>query len=147
MKKPFLIIIFGLLAILSACAKKDSTAPKASIVGRWALAGDTSREYVGGVLASTYVVRGINSPWYQFNADGTGAMKDNIGLPDDTIHFTYSVTNDSLYLVHPDEVIRGQDYMSFSYGATIQSLTQHNLIFIDKFGYSPNYIEDIYLSR
>ncbi len=80
------------------------TALKASIVGD-GVNGDTSREYVGGVLASTYVVRGINSPWYQFNADGTGAMKDNIGLPDDTIHFTYHVTNDSLYLVHPDEVI------------------------------------------
>jgi hypothetical protein len=147
MKKLFLILLCG-LAILSACSKKDNSMPAtASIVGRWALTGDTSREYVSGVLASTYVVKGINSPWYQFNADGTGIMKDNIGLPDDTMHFTYHVSHDSLYVVHPDEVIRGNDYISFSYQGTIQLLTQHNLIFIDKFGYSPNYIEDEYFSR
>ena len=98
-------------------------------------------------MASTYAVPGINSPWCQFNADGTGSMKFNIGMPDDTIHFTYSISHDSLYFAHPDEVIRGRDYSSFSYQAVIQLLNQHTLITVDKFGSSPNYIEDIYYTR
>ncbi|MGZ3778220.1 MAG: hypothetical protein ACXVI9_11885 [Mucilaginibacter sp.] len=148
MKNLVLILLCGLLAIVSACSKKGNSNPAAgSIVGRWAVKGDTSREYIAGALASTYVVMGINSPWYQFNANGTGASKFNLGLPDDTIHFTYHVSHDTLYVEHPDEVIRGKDYVAYSYNATIQQLTQHSLIFIDVFGTSPNYIEDVYLSR
>ncbi|MEO6851392.1 MAG: hypothetical protein ABI203_00770 [Mucilaginibacter sp.] len=148
MKKPFLIMLCGLIAIISACSKKSNPTPiSASIVGKWAVKGDTSREYTGEFLASTYVIPGINSPWYQFNADGTGSMKFNISLPDDTLHFTYRVSHDSLYFVHPNEVIRGRDYATFSYQAAILLLNQHNLITINKFGTSPNYIEDEYFTR
>ncbi len=148
MKKPFLISLCGLIAIFSGCSKINSPNPvSSSIVGRWAIKGDTSREYIDGVLASTYVVRGINSPWCQFNTDGTGSMKFNIGPPDDTIHFNYSVSHDSLYFAHPDEVIRGTTYSAFSYHADVTLLNEHNLITVVKFGFSPNYIEDPYFTR
>lgn len=100
---PILALVFAL--VFYGC-KKNNPAPASQselIIGKWSIQSDTSRQYINGVVQSTYVVRGINSPYYRFNADGTGTMKYNIGTPDLNRTFTYTVPNDTLVFNVPKQ--------------------------------------------
>ena len=100
---PFLTLVFVLT--FYGC-KKNNPAPASKselIIGKWSIKADTSRQYINGVVQSTYVVRGINSPYYQYNANGTGVMKYNIGTPDEPANFTYTVSHDTVVMNVPKQ--------------------------------------------
>ena len=107
MKITKLVPVLTLVLILAfySC-KKNNPAPASKselIVGKWSIQADTSRQYINEVVQSTYVVHGINSPYYQYNADGTGTMKYNIGTPDLSATFTYTVSNDTVVMNVPKQ--------------------------------------------
>ena len=106
MKTAKFIPILALALVLYGC-KKNNPAPASQselIIGKWSIQSDTSRQYINGVVQSVYVIRAINSPYYQFNTDGTGTMKDNIGTPDLPATFTYTVSKDTLVMNVPKQV-------------------------------------------
>ena len=97
-------IFFIAIVVAFYSCKKNNPAPQSVlIVGKWSVQGDTSRQYINGVVQSTYAVAGINSPYYQFNADGSGTIKDNIGTPDLVANFTYTLSNGILTIDVPQQ--------------------------------------------
>src|SRR5437879_12533933 len=98
-----LLLLTVATSLLLGCSKKDN--PNAqqtfSIIGKWSIVADTSRQYVSGVLNSTYIVVGINAPYYLFNADGSGTLKQNTSPPDQIKNFTYTVSKDTLTVNYP----------------------------------------------
>jgi hypothetical protein len=143
-----LLILFGVLFVLG-CSKKNNPSPQATIVGKWAIQGDTSRQYVAGALNSTYVIVGINSPYYQFNADGTGTLKQNLGPPDLIETFTYTLSNGSITLNFPVQPASPNNAFQLSW--EIEKLTANTVIFLwddtSPGNGSSEYKEDVYLTR
>jgi len=97
MKRPYTLIKFLFIAIaafcLFSCSKKDNLTPSvAAITGKWNITADTST--TSGY--APYIIVGINSPYFQFNADGTGTQKNNISAPDDLAYFTYKISKDTI---------------------------------------------------
>ena len=111
----FLIIVVAAFCFFS-CSKKNNPDP-VTLTGKWNITADTSRT----VGYSPYVIVGINSPYMQFNADGSGVQKFNIAMPDNVVNFTYTVHKDTLAFnyQHP--------YVSTP-KAVIKKLTSKNLV-------------------
>jgi hypothetical protein len=145
-----LLIVFAVVFLLG-CSKNNNPSPKTpvTIFDKWLITGDTSRQYFNGLLNSSYITVGINSPYYQFNTDGSGILKNNISDPDQILNFTYTVTDNTINFDFP--VQAAQPTYSYQASATIQKLTGHTMIILfDDFSpgnASYEYKEDIYLSR
>jgi hypothetical protein len=126
MKKPNKLIKFLSIAVATffffSCSKKGNQSPdSASITGKWNITADTSQ--TSGY--PPYIIVGINSPYMQFNANGTGTEKDNISPPDAVLNFTYTISNDTISFNYPVQP-------QLPYGNTptgiIKKLTSKNLI-------------------
>ena len=145
-----LLILFGVLFVLG-CSKKNNPSPQATIVGKWAIQGDTSRLYLAGVLNSTYISVGINSPYYQFNADGTGTYKQSLPPPDFITTFTYTISNGSITLTFPPKPVPPNYSFQTINKFKIEKLTANTLIFLLDDTNTSNggseYKEDIYMTR
>src|ERR1700688_3732109 len=124
-----LLIVFAAVFLLG-CSKNNNPSPKTpvTIIDRWLITADTSNQYVNGIVNSTYVLAGINSPYYQFNADGSGTVKNNISEPDQLLNFTYTITNNTINFDFP--VQAAQPIYSYQASATIQKLTAHTMIIL-----------------
>lgn len=101
MKKLLPILAVALMIITTACKKNTANGP-ATIVGKWLITADTSYQIQNGKIISSYVIVGENSPYYQFNSDGTGTSKYNlVGDVDNISTFTYTYTNNTLTMNTP----------------------------------------------
>ena len=69
-----------------------------------------------------YVRVGINSPYWQFNADGTGTEKNNTATPDVILNFTYTVSGNVLTCNYTPPGY------SFITTGTVLKLTLHELV-------------------
>lgn len=124
MKKPYTfinIIFIFLAAFLFFSCSKTNQSPKTTIVGKWNITGDTSQT----VGYPPYIIVGINSPYMQFNADGTGVEKDNIGPPDVILNFTYTLSNNVLTCNFP---MQPGTNTAFITTGTILKSTSHYLL-------------------
>ena len=132
---------FAGILLLAACSKKDDVQANASINGKWSITADTVKHYESGHLLTANAIVGINSPYYLFNADGTGTFKNNGGLPDDIRHFKYTVSEKSITFVttNPDQSI-------YNASGIIKKLTANDLtiLFI---GNNTDFQEIMYLKR
>jgi hypothetical protein len=122
MKKPYTLIKFLFIVVAAfcffSCSKKGNTSPGiGAITGKWNITADTSQ--TAGY--PPYIIVGINSPYIQFNADGTGTQKDNISAPDDIAYFTYKISKDTIALNYT------QPFIATPTGI-IKKLTSKNLI-------------------
>jgi hypothetical protein len=122
MKKPYTLIKFLFVAVAAfcffSCSKKGNISPAvASITGKWNITADTST--TSGY--APYIIVGINSPYMQFNADGTGTQKDNISAPDDIAYFTYKLYKDTIALNYT------QPFIATPTGI-VKKLTAHSLV-------------------
>ena len=102
MKKPYTLIKFLLITIAAffifSCSKKGNPgANTVSITGKWNITADTSQTFG----YPPYIIVGINSPYTQFNADGSGSEKDNISTPDAVLNFTYKLFKDTIFFNYP----------------------------------------------
>ncbi|HZY40132.1 MAG TPA: hypothetical protein VFE53_25945 [Mucilaginibacter sp.] len=102
MKKPY--SIFKFLSIAAAaffffsCTKKSNQNPvSVTLTGKWNITADTSQTFG----YPPYIIVGINSPYMQFNADGSGTEKDNISTPDWVLSFTYKISKDTISFNYP----------------------------------------------
>ncbi|MDP9078456.1 MAG: hypothetical protein M3O71_13570 [Bacteroidota bacterium] len=82
MKKPYTLIKLLFIVVAAfcflGCSKKSNISPAiASITGKWNITADTSQT----VGYAPYIIVGINLPYFQFNADGSGTQKENISPP------------------------------------------------------------------
>jgi len=145
MKKPFTLVKFlfitGACFLLISCSKKGDQAPgAASLLGKWNITADTSHTFG----YPPYIIEGINSPYMQFNADGTGTQKNNIGTPDDVETFTYKISHDTIAFNFPVQP-------QLPYGNTptgvIKKLTSKNLIIEYDLISNLVVIERVYMSR
>lgn len=127
MKKPYtlnaFLFVIAAMFLFFSCSKKNNTPSPttASIVGKWNITADTSQT----VGYPPYIIVGINSPYMQFNADGSGTQKDNIGTPDDVLNFTYTLSKDTVAFDFP--VQPQNPYVNTPVGV-IKKLTTNNLI-------------------
>ena len=126
MKKPYAITKFLFIAavafFLFSCSKKGNQGPASvSLTGKWNITADTSQTFG----YPPYIIVGINSPYTQFNADGSGTEKDNISTPDLVLNFTYKISKDTLSFNYP--VQTGLPSGNTPTGI-IKELTSHNLI-------------------
>jgi len=118
------MLVFG-VSIFCSCAKKSNLSTQNAFLlpGKWLVASDTSFQYTGNTLTSTYLIVGINIPYYQFNADGTGTSKNNLGPPDDVLQFSYTVSNNIISFKYPDQIIAGHEYYANNVSARILNPT------------------------
>src|SRR5258708_10673196 len=146
-----LLLIVFVVVFLLGCSKNNNPSPKTpvTIIDRWLITGDTSNQYVNGIVNSTYVLAGINSPYYQFNADVSGTVKNNISEPDQILNFTYTVSDNKITFTFP--VQAAQPTYSYQASAIIQKLTAHTMIIlfdeVEPDNTSYEFKEGIYMSR
>ena len=143
MKKPYTLIKLLFIAVATfvvfSCSKKNNLSPNsASITGKWNITADTSQTFG----YPPYIIVGINSPYIQFNADGSGTEKDNISIPDAVLNFTYKISKDTIAFNYPAQA-------SLPYGntptAVIKNLTSNNLVM--EYVINDLIKERIYMSR
>lgn len=145
MKKPYTLIKLLAIAIaafcLISCSKKGDQSPgSASLTGKWNITADTSQ--TSGY--PPYIIVGINSPYMQFNADGTGTQKNNIGTPDDVLTFTYKISHDTIAFNYP---VQPQVPYGNTPTGVIKKLTSKNLIIEYDFISDLTVKELVYMSR
>jgi hypothetical protein len=146
MKKPYTLIQFLFVAVIVcfvfSCSKKDNPNPgSASITGKWSITADTSQ--TAGY--PPYIIVGLNSPYMQFNADGSGTEKENISPPDVAFNFTYKISHDTIAFNYP-----AQPYLPGGNTPTgiIKELTSKNLIIEYDLGYPTLSVKErVYMSR
>ena len=126
MKKTYTIIKFLIITavafFLFSCSKRGNQSPASvSITGKWNITADTSQTFG----YPPYIIVGINSPYTQFNADGSGTEKDNISTPDLVLNFTYKISKDTISFNYP-----AQPQLPSGNTPTgiIKKLTSNNLI-------------------
>jgi hypothetical protein len=145
MKNPDTALKFLLIAVVAffffSCSKKGNQSPvTASITGKWNITADTSQTFG----YPPYIIVGINSPYMQFNADGSGTQKNNISTPDAVLNFTYTVSKDTITFNYPPQLTSPGNAPK----GIIKKLTSNNLV-IEYDINSPSLInsERVYMSR
>jgi len=126
MKKfiPKLLLLSGVAIALAACSKKDSAKPS-DIVGKWAIASDTTRLYDNNnKLIETDVSTDIKPTDYvQFNQNGSGGEQQD-GL---TGSFTYTLNGTTLHFIRASVKIGGVIIPGTAEDVTIKHLDAHTL--------------------
>jgi hypothetical protein len=143
-----LFIIIGTL-LLFGCSKGNNPSSQTgfSITGKWYVKADTSRSYVSGLLSSTYVIVGINSPYYQFNSDGTGSAKNNISTPDAILNFTFILSDKKITFNYPQQPANGLSYAYNITGVIEKESSNSFVILFDSNSGVNEYKEVLYLNK
>ena len=127
MKKfiPKLLLLSGLAMAIASCSKKDSASPTGDIVGKWAIASDTTRLYDNhNKLVETDVDTEIKPTDYvQFNQNGSGGEQQG-GL---TGTFTYTLNGTTLHFIRASVNIGGVIIPGTAEDVTIKHLDAHTL--------------------
>ena len=152
MNKLLTLLIASIL--LYGCSKTNNPSPDktANVTGKWLYKSDTLRIYNNNVLKQTHVFSLTHSPYFQFNADGSGqAMNDESG-GNATSHFSYIVANNTITFSYPSQTIGGQPQDAYTQKATIkQSTTNSLVIYFDDVSSSNGVVEEdkeiVYLTK
>jgi len=121
-----LLVALAAIALFMGCQKKSTPSPSASIVGKWYITTDTTRQYTNNVLTDQDPESFDHTDYVQFNSDGSGVQLSG----DESGNFTYSVKGNSVTLNYPKQVVDNTTIDAFSKTATYKATSSALYIFI-----------------
>jgi hypothetical protein len=123
------ILLVALVAVtlFMGCSKKNDASPSASIVGKWYITTDTTKEYTNNVLTDQDPESFNHTDYVQFNSNGTGVQL-SAGI---STNITYSVKSNSVTLNYPKQTVANVTIDAFSKTATFKTTSSTLYIFIE----------------
>jgi hypothetical protein len=90
---------------------------------------------------------GINSPYYQFNSDGTRSAKNNISTPDAILNFTFILSDKKITFNYPQQPANGLSYAYNITGVIEKESSNSFVILFDSNSGVNEYKEVLYLNK
>ena len=123
-----LLVALAAVALFMGCSKKNNPSPSASIVGKWYITTDTTKQYTNNVLTVQDPESFDHTDYVQFNSNGTGVQLSG-GV---SSSFTYSVKNsNSVTLNYPKQTVDNVTIYAFSKDVTFKATSSTLYIFLE----------------